>query len=142
MVLFLCSTKIATGCGLVRVEHRNRDQMKKTDHIQGTLKEQLEFSDGIKKHVIRCALEYSSPLDFFRDLLHHGCISGMVPDLIYYKDTHAFFDKHYYEIDELRIEYEQWQGRNLIINGDLKNTLAWFAFERVASELAFELNIT
>ncbi len=78
---------------------------------------------------------------FFRDLLTHGCVSGMISGLIYYADTHAFFDRHYDEIEELRIEYEQELGEPLRLEHDLKNTLAWFAFEETARRLADELGI-
>jgi hypothetical protein len=39
--------------------------------------------------------------EFFRDLARGGCISGMVGTLIYYTDTHKFFDSHYYEIMDI-----------------------------------------
>ena len=35
---------------------------------------------------------------FFDDLFRCGCQSGFISSLIYYADTHAFYDKHYYEI--------------------------------------------
>ncbi len=62
----------------------------------------------------------------------------MVSSLIYYEDTHTFYDKHYEEIEELRTEYESSTGESLKINNDLKNFLAWFAFEYVANELVNE----
>jgi len=78
---------------------------------------------------------------FFRDLAQHGCISGMVGDLIYYTDTHAFYDRHYDEIERLREEIEDALGEPLKIQGDLKNALAWFAFEQTAMNIASELEI-
>jgi len=62
----------------------------------------------------------------------------MVGKLIYYKDTHAFYDKYYAEIEVLREEYEELIGEPLNIKNDLKNFLAWFAFEQVAYQLANE----
>jgi hypothetical protein len=59
--------------------------------------------------------------------------------LVYYSDTHAFFDKHYDEIEELRGDWEDSVGQPLAIKGDLKNFLAWFAFEEVAYQMAEEL---
>jgi len=90
---------------------------------------------SIKSEVAESALEYDDPQTFFDDLLQHGCISGMVGKLIYYSDTHAFYDKHYEEIEELRAEYEESTGEPLQIKDDLNNFLAWFAFEQVAYEL-------
>ena len=93
------------------------------------------YPQSIKSEVAQEALEYDDPQSFFNDLLQHGCISGMVSSLIYYADTHAFYDKHYSEIEELRSEYEDSTGESLKINNDLKNYLAWFAFEQVAYQL-------
>ena len=101
-------------------------------------------NDGIsiRKEVAREALSYSGGIvSFFSDLLHHGCISGMVSSLVYYYDTHVFFTKHYCEIEELRDEYEEETGGALRVNGDLMNFYAWFAFEEVARKLACELGI-
>jgi hypothetical protein len=61
--------------------------------------------------------------------------------LIYYKDTHIFYDKHYDEIEELREEYEEMVGEALKIQGDLKNFLAWFAFEEVAYKIASDWDL-
>jgi len=91
--------------------------------------------DSIKAAVAQEALEYDDPQSFFEDLQQHGCISGLVSSLIYYQDTHAFYDKHYSEIEELRTEYEEATGEPLHINNDLKNVLTWFAFEQVAYQL-------
>ena len=96
-------------------------------------------SGTIKGYVAQEALEYDDPCAFFSDLLQHGCISGMVSSLIYYNDTHAFFDKYYREINLLCCEYEENISEPLQIKGDLKNFLACFAFEETAHYLAHEL---
>ena len=93
---------------------------------------------SIHAEVAQEALDYDDPQTFFNDLLQYGCISGMVSNLFYYTDTHAFYDKHYAEIEELRSEYEESIGEPLKINNDLKNFLAWFAFEQVAYQLVNE----
>ena len=31
----------------------------------------------------------------------------MIGSLIYYKDTHNFYDEHYYEIEEIRSELQE-----------------------------------
>lgn len=78
---------------------------------------------------------------FFRDLQVHGCVSGMVSSLIYYLDTHRFFDEHYDAIESIRLDYEQAFGEPMTIEGDLKNHLAWYAFETTARELVEELQV-
>lgn len=92
--------------------------------------------ESIQAEVAQEALDHDDPQTFFNDLLQHGCISGMVSSLIYYTDTHAFYDKHYSEIEELRAEYEESIGEPLQTHNDLKNYLAWFAFEQVAYQLS------
>ncbi|MCE2522931.1 MAG: hypothetical protein J4F49_06905 [Rhodobacteraceae bacterium] len=56
----------------------------------------------------------------------------MIGSLIYYTDTHAFFDHFHDEIEELREQYEDELGEPLRISGDLKNWLAWLEFEGLA----------
>jgi len=104
--------------------------------LQQTLKDN---PNSIKAEVAEEALDHDDPQTFFKDLLQHGCISGMVGELIYYKDTHIFYDKHYAEIETLRDEYEESTGEPLKIKNDLKNYLAWFAFEQVAYQLVSEI---
>lgn len=85
------------------------------------------------------ALDYhDDPAAFFRDLQGYGCASGLVSGLIYYADTHAFFEAHYDEIEDLRADVESSMGEPLRIRGDLKNFFAWFAFEETAYRMAVD----
>lgn len=113
---------------------------------QSRLKKQLlaitnNQSNSISAAVAQEALDYHSIADFFSDLLRYGCQSGMVGSLIYYCDTHEFYDTHYHEIEELRYDFEQSLGETLRPDGDLKNWYAWFGFEETARKLADELGI-
>ena len=98
-------------------------------------------TDKLRACVASEALEYSDPKSFFTDIMAHGCISGMVSSLIYYHGTHAFFDTHYDEIETLRQKTEENLGQPIDIKNDIKNTLAWFAFEETAYNLALELGV-
>ncbi len=102
-----------------------------------------ESGHSIRKEVAQEALDYTSEniADFFSDLLEYGCVSGMISILVYYADTHAFFNKHYAEIEELRYEQEEMLGHALTPNGDLMNWYTWFAFEETAQLLANELGL-
>jgi len=80
-----------------------------------------------------------------RELLLHGCSSGMVSSLIYYTDTSAFFRKHQTEIaDMARVAAEDgvWPPKDLDPSDPLasephnQNVLAWWAFERAVEILA------
>lgn len=99
--------------------------------------------NSLRKEVAMEALErgLDGIVPFFHDLLSHGCASGMIGGLIYYTDTHDFFDEHYREIEQLREEWTEMVGEPFIIKGDMKNYFAWFAFEETAYRLANELGI-
>ena len=112
------------------------------------LKEKLheiakEQVSNIRKEVAKefCNHSYSKVKYFFEDLQTNGCISGMITSLIYYSDTHNFFNTHYSEIEDLRYEYEEMTGCKLEPQGDLMNWYAWFSFEEVARKLAIELGV-
>jgi len=98
--------------------------------------------DNIIQAVINEALDYHSPKEFFEDLLQHGCQSWMVSSLIYYKDTHEFYENHYDEIEDIR--YQLWDDGievNIPQCTDLKNFYAWLSFEQRAYELYNELEM-
>lgn len=114
----------------------------KNKQLKKRLREILESSGtSIRKVVAESALDYTGNIKgFFNDLAEHGCISGMVSQLVYYYDTHAFYNLHYAEIEELRYEYEENLGMELKPKGDLMNWYAWFAFEEVARLLYEEIS--
>ena len=112
----------------------------KDEEIANFLRAKIE-DGGIAAEVAREALEQDDYEAFFSDLSRFGCITGMVGFLCWYSDTHAFFDRHYHEIEELREEMEG-QGVPISLAGrDLKNTLAWFGFEEVAYRMMEEMGL-
>jgi hypothetical protein len=88
--------------------------------------------------------------DCLADLAQQGCQSGMVSDLIYYRDTTAFYLKHKKEIwrllDELLDDTGLERTQDLLRDWDgsdrwaeetpNQNLLAWFGFEETARNLA------
>jgi len=60
--------------------------------------------------------------------------------LTWYTDTHAFFDRHYDEIEDIRYRFPD-QDIHPMVCGDLKNFYAWLAFEEVAYKMAQELGL-
>ena len=78
---------------------------------------------------------------FFKDLMTSGCQGGMIYGLIYYKETNAFYDKYYNEIEELRVDLEEETGESLKVEGDLKNWYAWMAFEETARQIAEKIGV-
>lgn len=101
---------------------------------EGTIKSQiLKDADG--------------ELSYIKDAAEHGCIGGNCSGLVYYADTHAFYAKHADEIDEIIMETEEEMGYNIAENmkrlgqNDLRNFLAWFAYEVRAQEIMRELEV-
>lgn len=106
--------------------------------------EELKGDNYLKDYVINYIVdnyEENSIKTFFSDLLSHGCVSGMISSLVYYTDTHKFYDEYYNEIEELRKEMEECLGESILVKGDLKNFYAWFAFEETTRKLAAELEL-
>jgi len=96
------------------------------------------------KYVIDEWSSYSDKKGIFTDVLHYGCVSGMVGFLIYYSDTIPFYKKHQDEINEMLHEF-MWEigsynpkdvfGKNwdeedpLCIETHNQNLMAWYGFE-------------
>ena len=114
-------------------------QKRQQKHLENIIQ---NYPNTIRAEVASAALNYGCDIEnFFSDLLNHGCQSGLVGQLIYYSDTHKFFDKYYNEIEDLRLEFEDEMGAPLQPKGDLKNWFTWFAFEETARKIAEELAI-
>ena len=88
------------------------------------------------------ALKHDDVRGFFLNLKKQGCISGMIPSLNFYEQTHQFFDQYYDEIEQIRIDHQKQTGEQVNIPYDLKTSLSWFAFEQTAQNLTQELEIT
>jgi len=100
----------------------------------GTIKAQvLEDADG--------------DVSYVKDAAERGCIGGNCAELVYYVDTEAFYNKHANEIDEILEDIEDQQGEPYDITGSMKrlnqtnlrNFLAWLAYEIKAQEIMAEL---
>lgn len=107
--------------------------------IRAFLKKTLQGQSDISKLVAADALEKSDPITYLEDVVSFGCVSGIVRDLIYYDQTAEFFDRHYQEIEMIRFNWESLTSEAIPINGDLKNSFSWFAYEATAQKLLIEV---
>lgn len=88
--------------------------------------------------------EYSDKTYLFKDVLYHGCQSGVVSELIWYSDTVKFYKKYQDEINDLLKDFmdgtgiyamnelfgKNWDDEDpLAIEDYNRNLLAWFGFE-------------
>lgn len=79
---------------------------------------------------------------FLEDLNGSGCQGGMISGLIYYNQTHAFFDKYSDDIFELIDELEESFGQPIEVKDkDRKNFYAWLAYEETARQIGQDLGI-
>lgn len=88
-------------------------------NLLNVLKTMETETTGVKNDVINFLLAQSQDSEdaegILDNILTHGCQSGMINHLIYYKDTVKYFEKHENEImemlEELGIEdVESWDG--------------------------------
>lgn len=97
----------------------------------------------------RYARNYESGVaGFMKDLIYGGCASGLISELIYYKDTVKFYECYRKEINalvstliencDLKLsELKGWDILDPLIQNDYnKNLLAWLAFEELARLIA------
>jgi len=82
-------------------------------------------------------------ITYIRDVAEHGCSGGSCNNLIYYVDTHAFYNKFAGEIDGI-LENLRDEGAMTRIDiddthGDLRNYLAWLSYEVEAQNIINEL---
>lgn len=98
-------------------------------------------ASDLESTVIADALNAGDAGNYLEDVLKHGCQSGSVPHLIYYRDTKQFFVDHCDEIDELRVELEESLGEPLKIGTPSYNWLAWFGYEETARKIAEKIGL-
>jgi len=118
-------------------------------------------SSELKDKVINDLIEYYNDNNgkdtyiWMSDILTHGCVSGMIGDLIYYKDTCAFYDQYEEDIWDLLEETKDSFGNKTILetiaglngakdvgsNEQFKNLLAWFSYEETTRKIADELGL-
>lgn len=93
---------------------------------------------------------------FISEVLHFGCESGLVSELVYYEDTVKFYKKHKTTIQKMlraqMIEFganspaelfgRKWDNDDPFAEETTnQNLLAWYAYEEVCREIADRLGI-
>lgn len=125
---------------------------------KGNLKALKAEGTKLEKKVINVLLDQGTNEEiesYMKDVLHHGCQSGIVGELIYYSDTVEFFNKYKREInsilvntmDELGAEspseiFRDWDNEDpLAEDSHNQNLLAWFGFEETVRMLVNQLDL-
>ena len=98
----------------------------------------------VSNYVIDRWHDYSDKVNIFKDVLYGGCQSGIVGELIYYRDTVAFYKRYRKQINDLLSETmsgtglynlselfgDKWDTEDPLATDIYnQNLLAWFGFE-------------
>ena len=116
------------------------------------LKKVNQFNTKLEKRVINdllnTGLSTEELKDHIKDIVQCGCISGIVPSLVYYSDTTKFFNYYRKEIlsmlqDPYKNIYSEYtylldQKKYSILE---KNNLSWFAYDNTVIRIAFYFNL-
>ena len=87
-------------------------------------------------------------ISYIKDVAEHGCIGGNCSGLVYTSDCEEYYNKHADEIDELLETLAEEMGESYDITANMKrlgqtnlrNFLAWLAYEVNAQEIMKELD--
>ena len=116
------------------------------------LKKVNQFNTKLEKRVINdllnAGLSTEELKDHIKDIVQCGCISGIVPSLIYYSDTTRFFNCYRQEIltmltdpdKNIYSEYTYLLDQKKYSVSE-KNDLSWFAYDNTVIRIAFYFNL-
>ena len=116
------------------------------------LKKVNQFNTKLEKRVINdllnTGLSTEELKDHIKDIVQCGCISGIVPSLVYYSDTTRFFNCYRQEIltmltdpdKNIYSEYTYLLDQKKYSVSE-KNSLSWFAYDNTVIRIAFYFNL-
>lgn len=113
--------------------------------INKILQDKIKANDTteLEKYVYQDILDSDNPEIYIKDVLNHGCVSGMVSGLIYYSDTKDFYIKYIDDIEVLIEELESNLGE--VVRSKqvypMYNFYAWLAYEEIMRQFADNNNI-
>lgn len=99
--------------------------------------EERAWKADIMARVAKDALNHGDEaMAYLKDVVNNGCMSGSCTDLIFMPSTHEFYNQYKYECEEIFHAYERETGEGFKFEGrDIRNTLAWMAYEERARQL-------
>ena len=128
--------------------------------IENIKKFRRKSNSGLTNYVCNYIIDkwdnYDDKENILLDVINLGCVSGIVTNLIYFKQTSAFYDFYKHEINNLLVETLDGCGCNspadlfgknwddtdvLALEANNQNLLAWFSFEETMKNIANEFNI-
>ncbi len=114
-----------------------------------------KLTKRVCNYVIANWRNYDDKTNIFKDVLYHGCVSGIVSELIWYSQTTTFYKKYREEINDLLSETmrstgcfsmseifgKHWDDEDpLLIDTHNQNLLAWFGFEETLRNIGYNFD--
>lgn len=128
---------------------KNLDDLPDTESfLKGMFKEvgdqyikDYDFAEELLEDMAGQCLDYTNPINFFKDLQYGGCVSGMIGIFIYHNDCKRFYIEH---IDGMESFVEDLEDE---IGCDIQNRqklphytfICWVCYEELAHKIASEL---
>ena len=115
---------------------KNTKKMESLLNVMESLKEnasdlKLEVLDILVNHIEDCE-DFEEVRNFMEDVRTYGCISGLIPELTYYRDTKKFFIDNLDEIQDYINDLIE-EGICSMDEFDY-NKMVWIVFESIANE--------
>lgn len=125
------------------IEHQSSDDNKVSNFdLEGAIKEIITevtdvewgFAEEFIDSYVSNILQYQAAEDFFCDLQHGGCQSGLVGGLVYYNDTRKIYINNMESIDEYIAELESEMGVSILDTSKQPrfNYAVWLTYEEFA----------
>lgn len=112
--------------------------MKKLTNMLNNLYGESELKDSVIDILLDHIQDYEEEKTFLEEVLQYGCASGIVPELIYFSQTHSFFIHYMEDIFNIYNEVKDNLSTDFEVNA---NNLSWLAFEYVVNEIYNEVEI-
>lgn len=86
-------------------------------------------------------LDYTNPINFFKDLQHGGCVSGMIGMFVYHNDCKRFYIEHIDDMESFVEDLEDEIGCGIQNRQKLPHYtfICWVCYEELAHKIASEL---
>lgn len=110
--------------------------MRKLTNMLNNMYGESELKDNVIDIILDHIEDYEEPKGFLEDIMNYGCASGIVPELIYFSQTHSFFIHYMEDIFNIYNEVKDNLNANFEVNA---NNLSWLAFEYVVNEIYNEV---
>lgn len=120
---------------------KNIEKMESLLNVMETLKEDAsslrsEVLEILENHIEDCE-NFEEVKGFMEDLRSHGCVSGMIGELIYYSDTKKFFIEN---LDEIQDYLNDLIQEHVYSVGEFDyNEIVWVVFEAMANEYFYTI---